>query len=223
VCKEIAHRELPAGDKGGLISSDRVFCLLGIARGSAVIQARGGTAAPVDLEVDVKFPKIVRISFNFVKDTAHHQTRRVPAQAAAWVKTMNYIYNGQANVFFISKAARWVTVSKNMGGTITTTKTGVGEEADIYPLADTSADVNVFLVWNMDITDDPADEDAFAEGTRIIFEDTAGRQVAETIAHEVGHTLGLADQYTTKRELMYGYTDVRGIDLPKPDVNTINP
>ena len=221
---EVKPTDLPAGDREPLQATDRLFMLFGVWPASAVIRAAGGTGA-VNLEVDVKSRKTVRITFNFVKDNAGHKTKRVPAQAAQWVRTMNYVYNGQANIDIISKDAREVTVAKNLGNTITTTQNGVGEEGDIYPKGDPDADINMFLVWNMDITDSGGDEDAFADGKRIVFEDNAGSQVGETMAHEVGHVLGLDDHYDgpRRRELMYGITDTRGVHLPKEHVNAINP
>jgi hypothetical protein len=225
---EVKQTDLPPGSSGHertpLLVSDRVFLLFGVWTGNTLIQATGGPGA-VDLEVDVKMRKTVRITFNFVEDSASpkkHHTRRVPAQAKGWVDTMNYIYNGQANIEIISKEARWVTVPKNLGATVETLSNGPGEEVDIYPLGDSGADVNMFLVWDMDITDDPADEDAFTEGKNIVFEDNAGRFVGVTMSHEFGHSQGLKDQYLTKRELMYGITDQRGFHLPKEHVNIIN-
>ena len=225
VCRitEILHTDVPAiGGSTTLLRADRVFSLDGTGHGNTLIRATGRAGA-VNLEVGVKNKKTIRITFNFVRDSARHATRRVPATGAAWVATMNYIFTGQANIELISRAARWVDVPRDLGTTVATTTTGVGEEAHLYPLGDAGADVNIFLVWSMDITDGASDEDAFAEGTRIVFEDTAGRQVGETMSHELGHTQGLADQYTVRRQLMYGYTDDRGVDLPKEHVDTINP
>jgi hypothetical protein len=217
---EILQSALPSGAREPLQASDRIFCLSGVTAGSGVIQAAGPGA--VNLEVNVKPHKTVGIHFNFVRDNARHATRRVPAQAAQWVIDMNSIFTGQANIEIINKGATWVSVARNLGSRITTTTNGVGEEAHLYPLGDPNANINMFLVWAMDITDDTADEAGFADGNRIVFEDTTGMQAARSMAHEVGHVLGVDDQYTTRRELMYGYTN-GGVDLPRDHVNTMNP
>ncbi len=225
-CEEITTADLPGGTREPLQANDRILKLKGIRRGAAKITAMGPGCAPGELEIGVKNRKTVQVVYNFVRDAATpaHQTIRVPASAAQWSLEMNYIFNGQANVYLNNKAARWVDVPKDLGADIITTTSGVGEEADLYPLGDSATGViNFFFVWSMDITDDPDDEDAFTEGRRIVFEDTAGAQLTETMAHEVGHALGLPDNYVTKRQLMYGITDDRGVDLPKAHVNIINP
>jgi hypothetical protein len=225
ICKvtEVRDADVPTKHRVvTLLTTDRAFRLDGVTHGHTLIKAAGGVGA-VNLEVGVKNRKTIRITFNFVRDNASHATTRAPASAAGWVSAMNNIYTGQANIKILSRAARWVSVPKNLGSRIDTTKTGTGEEADLYPLGDSGADVNMFLVWDMDITDSADDDDAFTEGKRIVFEDNAGRQIGETMSHEVGHSQGLDDQYTVKRQLMYGYTDSRGIDLPKAHVNKINP
>ncbi len=55
-----------------------------------------------------------------------------------------------------------------------------------------------------------------------LLDDRRGKDIAESMAHELGHAMGLSDQYVIKRELMYGYQHVRGVHLTKGHVNTIN-
>ena len=64
-----------------------------------------------------------------------------------------------------------------------------------------------------------------AHGRNCIFEDHAGRAIEVSMAHEMGHHLGRDDHYIAarKKDLMYGYTDQRGINLTKDDVNGMNP
>jgi hypothetical protein len=219
---EVPLSSVPTTDRLPLQPNDRVFMLLGVSRGNTKVRATGGPGA-VDLEVGVKARKNVRISFNFVRDGAGHKTKRVPAQAAEWVKTLNYVFEGQANTKIILAQSRWVNVAANLGRRITSNKAGVGEQAHLFPLGDSGADVNMFLVWDLDITGNADDEQAFAQGSNIVFRDDAGRQIRETMSHELGHALGLPDQYTRRREIMYGYTDDRGAHLGKTDVNLISP
>jgi len=56
-----------------------------------------------------------------------------------------------------------------------------------------------------------------------IFEDRAGRAIGVTLAHEIGHHLGLNHTGHRKIDLMFDFTDQRGFNLTKDDVNTANP
>lgn len=222
---EVTTADLPAGEWGHertpLLATDRVFSLFGVWKGDAVIEATGPSGS-VKLEVDVKLKKTIRVSFTFIEDSAGHKTTRVPAEAAEWLKKVNYIFKNQANVEVQSRFARTRTLAKDLGRVITTVSNGPGEEVDIYPEGDTGADFNVFLVWEVEITDTPGNDTGFTDGTNILLDDKGAKDIAESLAHELGHALGLPDQYVIKRELMYGYDDVRGIHLPKTHVNIVN-
>jgi len=225
VVSEVTAADLPAGvwghERTPLLASDRIFKLFGVFKGSAELQATG-SGGSVKLEVDVKFQKTVRVTFTFMEDGGGHKTFRVPAQAAEWLKKVNYIFTNQANVKFEIRFSRSRKITKDLGPVITTLQSGPGEEVDIYPERDNGADFNIFMVWEVEITDNPGNETGFQDGTNILLDDKGAKDIAESVAHELGHALGLPDQYTVKRELMYGYDDVRGIHLPKEHVNIVN-
>src|SRR5262245_44826409 len=87
---EIKQSALPkVGQRMALHASDRIFKLHGVAKGNARIQAKAGATLRVELEVDAKERKLVRITFNFVRDSAGHHTTRVAASAAQWVRDVN--------------------------------------------------------------------------------------------------------------------------------------
>jgi len=222
---EVTPSDLPAGvwghERTSLLPTDRIFQLFGVWRGAAVIEAKGPTGS-VQLEVDVKLRKTVRVTFTFMEDNAGHKTKRVPAQAREWIKKVNYIFLNQANVEFLIRFTRDKKVDKDLGPVITTLSSAAGEEVDIYPHGDPNADFNIFMVWEVEITDDAGNETGFQDGKNILLDDRGAKDIAESVAHELGHALGLPDQYTIKRKLMYGYDDVRGIDLSKEDVNIVN-
>lgn len=222
---EVTQADLPAGEWGHertpLLPTDRVFSLFGVWKGDALIQATG-TAGSVNLEVDVKLRKTVRVTFTFIEDSAGHKTIRVPAEATEWLKKVNYIYKNQANVEVLCRFSRSRTLTKDLGPVITTLSSAPGEEVDIYPEGDPDADFNVFLVWEVEITDDAGNETGFNDGKNIVLDDRGAKDIAESLAHELGHGMGLPDQYTVKRELMYGYDDTRGIHLAKNHVNIVN-
>ncbi|MBI4905471.1 MAG: hypothetical protein HY820_17695 [Acidobacteria bacterium] len=225
---EIKASELPkGGEPMALQPSDRIFRLHGATKGNARIQAKNGSTIVVELEVDTKDKKTVHFAFNFVEDTGGHKTRRVAASAGGWLKTINYIYNGQANIYANLHATRTVKVPSNLGRVVTWDSSTASEWNTVTGMGDSGADFNIFLVWEYEQDSTPLVDHTDA-GTLVgncIFEDSAGAQIGETMAHEFGHHLGTDDHYDAARKhhLMHGITDVRGIHLPKEDVNIMNP
>jgi len=202
-------------------------------KGSAVIEARRGTTVVCQLEVGVKAPKIVKVAFNFVKDTAGHKTTRSLASVDNLVKTMNSIYTPQTYITIVKRTARWVQVRKNLGKVVrysahlSGVAAGQHEWDDVIALRDAAAHWNVFFVWEyeQDATPFVDHTDAGNLAGNCLFEDKAGVEVGETLAHELGHYLGVADFYDAAQQdwLMYGYTDVRGRFIPKNHANIMNP
>jgi hypothetical protein len=88
----------------------------------------------------------------------------------------------------------------------------------------------VFFVNEVQQSGNPVDIDAVTKigmaGTGqsgvCLFEDNAGRDQAFSLAHEIGHHLGLLDRATPAKDLMHGITGQRGINLSKADVNAVN-
>src|SRR5262245_8566139 len=195
-------------------------------KGNARIEAKRGAAVDVALEVDTKDKKTVRVTFNFVRDSTGHHTRRVPASAGHWVATMNYIYGGQANIHVVRLHSRHVRVPVDLGPEVTWDASPGSEWNTVTALGDPGADLNYFLVWAYEQYTTPGDgADAGTLAGNCIFEDNAGTAVGVSMAHEMGHFLGRNDHYVAARrlELMYGITDQRGIHLPKADINVMNP
>jgi hypothetical protein len=211
----------------------RYITVKGRQKGRCFIEARDGSVAKARLEVSVKGRKVVRLAFNFVKDTGGHRTSRATASVNGYVQTMNNIYTRQANVKFTVVQTRWVTVNKNLGTVVRFSKHLAGVAAGHHEWDDViakrygAADFNYFFVWEyeQDATPGTDNTDAGALGANCIFEDRAGRQIGETLAHEAGHFLGCRDYYGTgeKSLLMYGYTDTRGRKIAKAHANKMNP
>ena len=224
---EIRQADIPHEDERmPLHAGDRIFRLHGLKKGNARIQAKSGAAVAVELEVDTKNKKTVRVTFNFVRDSAGHHTTRVPASAGHWVATMNYVYREQANIHVVLHHARSIAVPVDLGAEVTWDATPGSEWNTVTALGDAGADLNYFLVWEYEQDTTPGDgADAGTLKGNCIFEDNAGTAVAVSMAHEMGHFLGRADHYVAARRLalMYGYTDQRGIHLPKADINAMNP
>jgi hypothetical protein len=110
-----------------LEAADRVLKLTGVAHGSARVQAKRGATTVVELEVDIKDKMTVRTSFNFVRDNAGHRTNRAAASALRWVNSMNYTYNGQANIFITLLHNRTATVQQDLGPQVMWTSTAPNE------------------------------------------------------------------------------------------------
>lgn len=231
--KEVPLNTVPTRNRVSVLSTDRIFKITGKTKGTAHLEARSGTIVKVALEISVKTEKTVSLAFNFVKDNAGHSTRRTTAHSVNWISTLNWMYHGQTNIKFVAKSSRQVTVPKNLGSVVRFSShlSGVAvaehEWNDVTALGDSTADMNFFFVWEYEQDSNPNTDatDAAALDSNCIFEDRAGVQPVETLGHEIGHYLGCADQYVAvrMRELMYGYTDVRGKHIPKQDANIMNP
>lgn len=205
----------------------------GLRPGTAFIEARQGTSVKARLEVAVKRPKAIRVAFNFVRDNAGHQTRRTPASVSQYLAVMNRIYTPQSNIHFRRHTVRWVTVNKNLGNVVRFSShlhgvpTAQHEWDDVSKHADSTADFNVFFVWEYEQDNTPYQDhtDAGTLGSNCLFEDRAGVEVGETLAHEAGHFLGGNDTYASSDRplLMYGYTDLRGRKISKPHASIMNP
>lgn len=233
---EIPRKDVPAGDfNEAFLSTDRFLKLDAAGFGITQIQAKPALGGPtLELEVDTKNLKTVRVMFNFVKDNAGHQTGRVPASAAQWVKDLNrFIFKPQANVEIVSHApARWVTVSQNLGDVVRfsshlPTVAAAQHEWDVVVAkGDPTADLNVFLVWEYEQDDTPYIDNAGGgtTGGNTLLEDHLQGYLHRNLGHELGHSLGLPDHYdgAHKHDLMYGYED-GGTNLPKAHANVINP
>ncbi len=230
----VATAEFAAHDPAALVrAGQRKVIVRGLKKGSAFIEARRGTSVACRLEVGVKASKTVKVAFNFVRDNAGHRTRRALASTDNLVRTMNAIYTPQTYIHIVKRTTRWVQVNRNLGRVVRYSAHLAGVSAaqhewdEVIALRDSAAHWNVFFVWEyeQDATPFRDHTDAGNLAGNCLFEDRAGREVGETLAHELGHYLGVADCSDNAQQdwLMYGYTDVRGRFIPKDHANTMNP
>lgn len=166
----------------------RFFKLCGKLNDKARIQAKDSSGvAQVELEVEAKYEKTVRISFNFVKDIAGHQTTRVPASVNQWLSEIDKIYQAQANSQILSKEARWVFVNRDLGTVVRRSAGGGDEQRRVEVCRGRTADMNFFLVGEYEsgfVTGVGLDQvDASTIGGMCLFEDNAVGHI-EAMAHE---------------------------------------
>jgi hypothetical protein len=201
------------------------------------------------LQIRVTQQVVISTAFFFIGDTAtpaspghraaaSHTTRRVmptsgtpaapgrrrarPADLDGWLRTMNSIFNPQANVWFAQETGspRATTVPTNLGRTVNWTSYTAGDWHAVLSSVPTSARFNVFLVWDYQTSGQRGDQDAATHpgGRHCFLEDNAGRDVGESLAHEAGHALGLDHPGHHRQHLMFPTTDVRGRKLTKADI-----
>ncbi len=215
------------------VHGGRELIVKGRTRGTTFIEVRQPGKPAVRMEVAVKNKKTVKLTFNFVEDNSGHKTKRTASTVDGWVKDMNSILLPQANVEIKKHNVKNVKIDKNLGPVVRFSKhlTGVPASEHEWDLVtskrDSTADLNIFFVWEyeQDINPDHDDTDAGTLDGNCIFEDEAGSEIGETLAHETGHFLGVGD-FKTAGELdflMYGTTDRRGRNIPKAHANIMNP
>jgi len=232
---EVNAADMPGDDRQPFEAGDRFFKLTGVSHGTCLIDAKSG-ATTVSLEAGVKNRKTVKIKLNFVSDTAvpPHKSNRVAADIEKELRIATWMYREQLNVKLHSLGPRNVVVPQDLGAVVRFSSHLPGVAAAehewdaVTATGDAGADLNFFFVWEyeQDITPHVDHTNAGTLNGSCIFEDDvgAGIPVWRTMAHEIGHHLGVGDHYddAKKYELMYGRSD-RGIHIPKAHADIMNP
>ncbi len=218
------------------VSSNQVFAALqtltltGLTKGHTVLHARFGSASGhicTTVNICVRDKKVIVVDFHYMQDTVGHHTTRLMADVDALVSTMNSIWTPQANVVFQKGNVDNPTVGTNLGDVVEWYPTNPANEWDDIVTFRSDSTPDLFFVWEyeQDGTPDTDDTDAAELHGDILFEDQAGVEVGETIAHELGHYLGVnpSDYLTHQNQLMHAFTDIRGRKIIHAQVDQANP
>lgn len=220
--------------------SNRRLTIRGKQKGHTYLEVRRGKLLVVQLEISVKQLLRKSLAFNFVSDApdasgAKHSTKHMLSEVDGWLKEINRIYTPQTNIEFVERSRRLVQTAVNLGDDISFDRNlYLGNVKDreewdaVVAQKDRAADINIFLVWIIVCGGDPMSDaclgyHAFKD---ILVEDATPRvgTFSETIAHEIGHALGVVSHLTADANddcLMFDKAR-GGTRIPKIHANIMN-
>lgn len=147
---EIRLADLPGDwDKRPALAGDRVFKLTGASKGTARIEAKNAARTLItEIEASTKNKLTKKVTFYFVRDTATppHHTTRAPAEAAEWVRVLNYIFR-QANIEIVSPAGTRLTFAGTLGNPLRWVDGTTDDWAKLRGVRDAGADHTFFQIW----------------------------------------------------------------------------
>ena len=180
-----------------------------------------GIARPL-LEIDTLPKRTATVGFYYVRDKKNKTDRKI-GEEKALIAVANRVFNRQANVFFEQKKAESLFVNEDWGDPVGYDALGGVNLTKLRKLGDTTLRIRVFFLWNYNPgTDDTdAEVDDFG-GVVVAFEDDAGKDQGLSMAHEFGHNLGLRHRKTSKRLVMWPFTDQRAGRLERDQILSVN-
>ena len=227
-CVEDASKAVPTPTSAS--GFPQTLVLSGIDKGHTALKVRShsptGTVCAT-LNVCVRDKKTISVDFHFMSDSNGHGTTRLPAEADAFIAAMNAIWTPQANVVFEKGTVDSPMVAADLGSVVEWYPANPANEWDDVVAHRLGGPPDVYFVWEYEQDGTPATDnvDAAQLGGDILFEDAAGNETGETLAHEMGHYLGIVPaDYTDKQdELMHAYTDVRDSTITHAQTDQANP
>lgn len=227
-CVEDASKAVPTPTSAS--GFPQTLVLSGLDKGHTVLKVRSqsptGTVCAT-LNVCVRDKKTISVDFHFMSDSNGHGTTRLPAEADAFIAAMNAIWTPQANVVFEKGTVDSPMVTADLGSVVEWYPANPANEWDDVVAHRLGGPPDVYFVWEYEQDGTPATDNADAAqlGGDILFEDAAENETGETLAHEMGHYLGVVPaDYTDKQdELMHAYTDVRDSTITHAQTDQANP
>lgn len=196
------------------------------------------------LDVEVMQPRRVKLAFHFVSDPEHPTPRRPVPSVADMLRDARRVYKRQANVLLeaVSETPDTIRFARSLGdatvppfrGQQPITLATVG--GTLYPVLEDrrtgAARINVYYVWEFQ-SGTAGDVNGRADaipGKAVIFEDDTGSPEGThegyTLAHEIGHCLGLphvpdTSNLADKVRLMWDFTNQHLGKLTRNEVRIV--
>ncbi|HUL10458.1 MAG TPA: matrixin family metalloprotease [Candidatus Acidoferrum sp.] len=197
------------------VVNNKLLVVDGLLSGRITIELRQG-AAQLDIAVTIKDALEVPLIAHYVQQGPLTKTKMTPAMLRAMIAGANDILRPEANVTITLREERTLTraeIGKSLGRVVTEIPNNTDDEWSLvtkHAVRDPSARrlLNLFLVRRFETEDDDPLNDLAATGDGCcLFEDqirggSLDSDAGSTLAHEVGHHLGL-DHVEDRRFLMY--------------------
>ena len=162
----------------------------------------------------------------FAEESIACTTIRAVDTANGFIIDMNDIWTKQANIVFTMGTVDSPTVPTDLGVRVEWASTEPANEWDNVVASRRGGAPDIYFVWDYE-QGGPAgtDADGAELGGDILMEDAAGADVGESLAHEMGHYLGITpfDYADRPNQLMHKYADVRGRKILHDQVDQANP
>lgn len=142
------------------IPERQILRIRGNAPGRTFIEVRQGKQLIKLLEVSVKSPITLKLSFHFVSDNANHSTKRTPEELKDLISILNQIVTPQTNIIFQKKNHFLLKFNRDLGDAVNYNmdyqagRPMKGHEFDLVTSKrDSSAHINIFFVWENEFID----------------------------------------------------------------------